>query len=57
MPRLNYKNNIRIGKLVMYGDVGYEIFKKNRSQFDWSRWKGYKIKTKKLNILINYINN
>ena len=41
----------------MYGDVGYEIFKKNRSQFDWSRWKGYKIKTKKLNILINYINN
>ena len=38
LERLNYRNNIRIGKLVMYGDVGYEIFKENREKFDWTKW-------------------
>ena len=36
--RLNYKNNVRIGPLVMFGNVGYEIFKTGRAKFDWNSW-------------------
>ncbi len=30
LARLNYRNNVRIGPIVMYGNVGYEIFRKVR---------------------------
>lgn len=36
--RLNYMNNVRIGPLVMFGDVGYETFRTNRKKFDWENW-------------------
>lgn len=39
MPdRFNYKQNERIGPIVMFGDVGYETFKTNRSRFNWKSW-------------------
>ncbi|CAF1031782.1 unnamed protein product [Brachionus calyciflorus] len=38
--RFNYKQNERIGPIVMFGDVGYETFRANRSQFNWKSWKG-----------------
>ena len=41
--RLNYKNNVRIGPIVMYGDIGYEIFRANRSRFDWDNWRKKKL--------------
>lgn len=38
---LIYKNNVRIGPIIMYGDVGYEIFRTNRTKFDWDHWSKY----------------
>ena len=36
--RFHYRLNSRIGPLVMFPDVGYEIFRSNREKFDWSHW-------------------
>ncbi len=33
------QNNVRIGPIVMYGDIGYEIFRANWSRFDWDNWR------------------
>jgi hypothetical protein len=41
--RLNYKNNNRIGPIVMFGDVGYEIFRQNKEKFNWNSWSKFKI--------------
>jgi tellurite resistance-related uncharacterized protein len=41
--RLNYKHNNRIGPIVMFGDVGYEIFRQNKEKFNWNSWSKYKI--------------
>lgn len=36
--RFNYRHNHRIGPIVMFGDVGYETFRANRSKFNWKSW-------------------
>lgn len=36
--RFNYRHNGRIGPIVMFGDVGYETFRANRSRFNWKSW-------------------
>lgn len=36
--RLVYRDNVRIGPLVMFGDVGFELFKTGRKKFDWANW-------------------
>ncbi len=41
LKRLNYRENIRIGPIVMYGDVGYEMFRKGKENFDWKNWSKY----------------
>jgi len=38
--RLNFRNNPRIGPIVMFGDVGYETFTKNKEKFNWNGWHG-----------------
>ncbi len=39
--RLNYRDNLRIGPLVMFGDVGYETFRTGRKKFDWNSWSKF----------------
>jgi hypothetical protein len=36
--RFVYRDNVRIGPIIFFGDVGYETFRENKEKFNWKDW-------------------